>query len=592
MVKEGMLQDSAKESVECIGLSGAKWVVCHPPYRDVVAIKQKFGLCETVAQVLAIKQIPLEDVLDFVYPTLKLLLPDPFHLLDMEKAVNRILEAIQKKEKVVIFGDYDVDGATASALLKRYFSNIGLTTDIYIPDRISEGYGPNQEAFIKLKNEGNSLCITVDCGTVAYEPISVAQAAGLDVIVVDHHIGSVTLPNALAVINPNRLDEKTTCTYLSGVGTAFMLLVALHKVLRQKEVFLQKVKEPELLNYLDLVALGTVCDVMPMLKLNRAFVKQGLKILAKRSNTGLRILSDALGIAEKPNAHHLGFSIGPHINAGGRVGNSSLGARLLSSDDEVECSRIVATLLDLNAERKEIENDSFIEAASYAESLVAAGKNIIMVAGNWHVGVIGIVAGRLKERFFLPTIVISLNGDMGKASARSVTGVDIGAAVLSAKLENLIPEGGGHAMAAGFSVKKDQIDRLYDFFLDRFKNVNIQKALYASGILSTDAVSLALCKELKLLEPFGPGNAEPKFILKNVYIKNPSMVGGSHVRCLIDGDGHTLVRGICFRCAETDIGMALLHSKTRMSLLGKVSVNQWRGNEYVQFVIEDVSLSA
>ncbi|MFV9839174.1 MAG: single-stranded-DNA-specific exonuclease RecJ [Aaplasma endosymbiont of Hyalomma asiaticum] len=585
-----MLQEITEEVVLGVGLSGAKWIVHNPPYRDVVAIKQRFGLCEIVAQVLAIKRIPPEEVLDFLYPTLKLLLPDPFHLLDMEKAVNRILVAIQKKEKVVVFGDYDVDGATASALLKRYFNSIGLDISIYIPDRITEGYGPNKEAFLKLKKEGNSLCITVDCGTVAYEPISVAQDVGLDVIVVDHHIGSVTLPKALAIINPNRLDEKSTCTYLSGVGTAFMLLVALHKVLRQKGVF-QRVKEPELLNYLDLVALGTVCDVMPMLKLNRAYVRHGLKILSRRGNTGLRILSDALGISEKPNTHHLGFSIGPHINAGGRVGNSGLGAKLLSSDDEIECSRIVATLLDLNAERKEIENNSFLEAASCAESLVAEGKNIIMVAGNWHVGIIGIVAGRLKERFFLPTIVISLDGDTGKASARSVAGVDIGAAVLSAKLENLIPEGGGHAMAAGFSVKKDQLGKLYDFFLDRFKDVNIQKAMYSYGVLSTDAVSLTLCKELQLLEPFGPGNTEPRFILKNVLIKSPSVVGGSHVRCLIDGDGSTLVRGICFRCTETEVGSVLLHCCTRVSLIGKVNINHWRGNEYVQFIIEDVSLS-
>ena len=584
-----MLQDLSQQSVECLGVSGALWKLSTPPYRDVVAIRQRFGLTEVVAQVLAVKQIPLEDIGSFLNPTLKLLLPDPFHLLDMDKAVARLCYALANNESVVIFGDYDVDGATSSAMLKRYLNNIGVKATIYIPDRIEEGYGPNSAALINLKKLGHSLCITVDCGTVAHKPLAAAKACGLDVIVVDHHMGSDILPDAVAVINPNRLDESSAYTYLSGVGTSFILLVALHKTLRQRDFFRGK-EEPDLMRYLDLVALGTVCDVMPMLKLNRAFVKQGLRVLAERNNVGLRVLSDIIGIDELPTTYHLGFSIGPHINAGGRVGNSSLGARLLSSDDTFECANIATLLVKLNAERKEIEMASLVEATAQAEQLVAAGKKIIMVAGNWHMGVIGIVAGRLKERFFLPAIVISLgNKDMGKASARSVPGVDIGAAVLSAKLEGIIPEGGGHEMAAGFSVHRDSIDRLYGFLLQKVAHIEIQKYYIASGVLATEAVSTRLCRELQLLEPYGTGNPEPRFILKNVRIKNPAIVGASNIRCSIDDGSGITVRGICFKCMGSTLGEGLLRQTRCVNLLGKVSMNYWRGNEYVQFVIDDLA---
>lgn len=585
-----MLQDLSQETMEFVGVSGALWKLYTPPHRDVVTIKQRFGLSEIVSRVLAIKQVPPEDVGDFLNPTLKLLLPDPFHLLDMEKAVERICSALSNKESVVIFGDYDVDGATSSAMLKRYLSSIGIAASIYIPDRIEEGYGPNSAALVNLRKQGHSLCITVDCGTVAHKPLSAAKTCGLDVIVVDHHMGASTLPAAVAVINPNRLDESSSYTYLSGVGTSFMLLVALHKTLRQRNFF-RSSKEPDLMRYLDLVALGTVCDVMPMVKLNRAFVKQGLRILAERNNVGLRVLSDIIGIEERPSTYHLGFSIGPHINAGGRVGNSSLGARLLSSDDPFECANIATLLVKLNTERKEIELASLEEATSKAELLIAEGKKIIMVSGNWHMGVIGIVAGRLKERFFLPSIVISLSNEnqMGKASARSVPGVDIGAAVLSAKLEGIIPEGGGHEMAAGFSVHVNNLDELYKFFLQRVENIDIQKFYNAYGILDTDAVTSRLCRELQLLEPYGTGNPEPRFILRNVRIRNPSLVGTSNIRCLIgDGSGST-VRGICFKCMGSPLGEALLRYNRCVDLLGKVSLNYWKGNEYVQFVIDDLA---
>ncbi|WP_410519365.1 single-stranded-DNA-specific exonuclease RecJ [Anaplasma bovis] len=583
-----MLQDS-QELSEYLGISGGVWKVSDVPYRDVVAIMQKMEINEMVARVLAIREIPIEDIRDFLYPTLKLLMPDPFHFLDMDKAVDRIVSAVVSGESIVVFGDYDVDGATSSAMLKKYFCSIGVETKIYIPHRIEEGYGPNTSALVSLKNEGYGLCITVDCGTSAHIPILAAKSEGLDVIVLDHHLGGTTLPEAVAVVNPNRLDETSSYTYLSGVGMSFMLLVALHKTLRASGFFSTR-KEPDLMQYLDLVALGTICDVMPMIKLNRAFVKHGLKIMASRSNLGLKVLTDALNICDKPSVYHMGFCIGPHINAGGRIGNSGLGAQLLSSDSEVECNNIVSKLLSLNTERRRIEDIGMEEARAQAESLVAQGNKIIMVVGNWHPGIIGIMAGRLKEMFSLPTIVVSWDSHICKASARSITGIDIGAAVLSAKLENLIPEGGGHKMAAGFSVYPDNMEKVYDFFLQRFADADTRKITYACGILSVAAISNTLCKELMLLEPFGPGNAEPKFILKNVLIRNSSIVGKDHVRCWIENDGSS-VRGICFRCIGTDLGLYLMQYKKPISLLGTVGINQWQGNEYVQFIIDDASIS-
>ncbi|AXW84366.1 single-stranded-DNA-specific exonuclease RecJ [Anaplasma marginale] len=580
--------EATDAALEYVGVGGATWRVSEVPCRDVTTIMQRFGICEVVARVLATRGIPIEEMENFLFPTLRLLLPDPFHLLDMDKAVARIHDAIRNGESIAIFGDYDVDGATSSAMLCRYLRGLEVHTKIYIPDRVEEGYGPNSAAMLKLREEGYSLCITVDCGTLAYEPILAARSVNLDVIVVDHHIGINTLPKAVAVVNPNRLDESSEHTYLSAVGTSFLLLVALQKTLREAGVFAHR-SEPDLMNYLDLVALGTVCDVMPMIKLNRAMVRHGLKVISARSNVGLRVLGDAIGIEEKISVYHLGFSIGPHINAGGRVGNASLGASLLSSDDESECERISYMLLSLNAERKELEKRSLEEALHQAERLVAAGNNVIMVAGTWHVGVIGIVASRLKERFHLPSIVVSLSGNLGKASARSVSGIDIGAAVLAAKLEQLIPEGGGHAMAAGFSVCADKLEALYSFFLERFKHSDIQKVSYACGILTAGAVNFPLWRELQMLEPFGPGNPEPRFILKNVEIRKPEVMGGSHVRCLISGD-NALIKGVCFKCIGTELGTTLLQRGRCVHLLGKISVNQWRGNEYVQFVIDDAAL--
>ncbi|MCM1001485.1 MAG: single-stranded-DNA-specific exonuclease RecJ [Wolbachia endosymbiont of Melophagus ovinus] len=575
-----MLLDIEKRSI-----TNALWRLQEADQREILTLTQKFELPEILARALVIRGVNVESAGNFLYPLIRSLLPDPFHLLDMNKAVCRIIRAINNSENIAIFGDYDVDGATSSALINRYLRTIGTRSIIYIPDRVNEGYGLNADALFQLKKKGIDLCISVDCGTLAYQPIEDAKNFGLDIIVIDHHLGTEKLPSAVAVVNPNRLDESSPYTNLAAVGVSFLLIVALNKSLREQEFFTNR-KEPDLFDLLDLVALGTVCDVMQITGLNRAFVSQGLKVMSARKNVGLRVLFDALGILEKPSVSRLGFNIGPCINAGGRIGEASLGARLLSTDNEEEAHSIALKLIDLNNTRKMMENEAILEATIQVEKSVKSGANFIMVSGNWHQGIIGIIASRLKERFHLPTIVISLNNEIGKASCRSIPGIDIGAAVLSAKFINLIIEGGGHSMAAGFAIKKGKINDLYDFFTERFAHFTHNKALKADGIVTAKAINLSLWNQLQRLEPFGVGNPEPRFIIQGAKIRKPEVIGVDHIKCFI-ADDNAMVRAIAFRSANTHLGSAIMKGNVE-AILGKISMNYWNGNEFVQFLIEDV----
>ncbi|MGL9718758.1 MAG: single-stranded-DNA-specific exonuclease RecJ [Wolbachia sp.] len=575
-----MLLDIEKRSI-----TNALWRLQEADQREILTLTQKFELPEILAKALVIRGVSVESAGNFLYPLIRSLLPDPFHLLDMDKAVCRIIRAINNSENIAIFGDYDVDGATSSALINRYLRTIGIRSIIYIPDRVNEGYGLNADALLQLKKKGIDLCISVDCGTLAYQPIEDAKNFGLDIIVIDHHLGTEKLPSAVAVVNPNRLDESSPYTNLAAVGVSFLLIVALNKSLREQGFFTNR-KEPDLFDLLDLVALGTVCDVMQITGLNRAFVSQGLKVMSARKNVGLRVLFDALGILEKPSVSRLGFNIGPCINAGGRIGEASLGARLLSTENEEEVHSIALKLIDLNNTRKMMENEAILEATTQAEKFVKSGANFIMVSGNWHQGIIGIIASRLKERFHLPTIVISLNNEIGKASCRSIPGIDIGAAVLSAKFINLIIEGGGHSMAAGFAIKEDKINDLYDFFTERFAHFTHNKALKADGIITAKAINLSLWNQLRRLEPFGVGNPEPRFIIQGAKIRKPEVIGVDHIKCFI-ADDNAMVRAIAFRSANTHLGSAIMKGNVE-AILGKISMNYWNGNEFVQFLIEDV----
>ncbi|MCA4774697.1 single-stranded-DNA-specific exonuclease RecJ [Wolbachia endosymbiont of Mansonella ozzardi] len=575
-----MLLDIEKRSI-----TNALWRLQEADQREIVTLTQKFELPEILARTLVTRGVNVESAGNFLYPLIRSLLPDPFHLLDMNKAVCRIIRAINNGENIAIFGDYDVDGATSSALINRYLRAIGIRSIIYIPDRVNEGYGLNADALLQLKKKGIDLCISVDCGTLAYQPIEDAKNFDLDIIVIDHHLGTEKLPSAAAVVNPNRLDESSPYTNLAAVGVSFLLIVALNKSLREQEFFTNR-KEPDLFNLLDLVALGTVCDVMQITGLNRAFVSQGLKVMSARKNVGLRVLFDALGILEKPSVSRLGFNVGPCINAGGRIGEASLGARLLSIDDEEKAHSIALKLIDLNDTRKMMESEAILEATTQVEKSVKSGANFIMVSGNWHQGIIGIIASRLKERFHLPTIVISLNNGIGKASCRSIPRIDIGAAVLSAKFINLIIEGGGHSMAAGFAIKEDRINDLYNFFAERFACFTHNKALKADGIITAKAINLSLWNQLQRLEPFGVGNPEPRFIIQGAKIRKPEVIGVDHIKCFI-ADDNAMVRAIAFRSANTHLGSAIMKGDVE-AILGKISMNYWNGNEFVQFLIEDV----
>lgn len=573
--------------------------------RNALAISQRFILSEVLANLLSSREVSLDEVENFLEPKIKTSLPDPFELNDMEKAVNHVIAAILARKKITIFADYDVDGATSAATLKRFFGQIGADANIYIPDRILEGYGPNSQALLGLKKSGTDLVITLDCGTVAFKPLEDAAAAGLDVIVIDHHLGVLEKPQSIAVINPNLLDEKFPHKNLCAAGVTFLFIVAINKKLRELGFYEQK-KEPNLLNLLDLVALGTVCDVMSLTGLNRAFVAAGLKILRQRKNPGLREICDLAGLSEEPNAYHLGFIIGPRINAGGRVGKSDLGATILSSDDEEQIKTIAQQLENFNKQRKEIETQVLEEAIKSLESGVdgfSKNDSVIFVASkNWHQGVIGIVASRLKDLYNKPVAVIALDDKKGKASCRSISGIDFGAEILKARLSGLLLEGGGHAMAGGFSVLPEKISDLHKFFCEnlgeKISEITAQKNAEYDIALDLAQVNIELLKELSKLEPFGVGNNRPKFLLRDVIKVKANLVGqtAEHISCIFSSKTAVgfsgQIQAIAFRSNKTPLGEILLNQKINkpLNLVGTLNINAWMGVEKVQMVIEDILL--
>ena len=564
-----------------------KWKVKDVDSRAVLFIQQKYGLPEIVSRIIVSRGIDECDVKDFLNPSIRSYMQDPYHLLDMDVAVDRVCNAISNNEKICIYGDYDVDGATSTAMLVKYLRCVGANVSFYIPDRIREGYGPNEGAMCQIGESGVDLCITVDCGTVAHVPISACRKFGLEVIVIDHHLGSESLPEATAIVNPNRLDQaESKCRDLAAVGVSFLFLAALNTRL----VKLGFNKLPNILNYLDLVALGTVCDVVKLRGLNRAFVSQGLKVIAKRANLGLTILSDMLNISEQITSYHLGFIIGPNINAGGRVGDSRLGAELLSTDDRVEANRISCELISYNTERKAIESQTLEEAIDKIEEV--ENKNFLMPVGyGWHPGVIGIIASRIKDKFNLPVAVISIDKEgVGKASARSIKGLDFGAKVLEAKMLGLILEGGGHAMAAGFSVSESMITELYQFFSSKFESIENNSILELDGILSVSGINIELYKQISVLAPFGVGNNEPRFALSDIKICKVNVIKNKHVKCLIyDFLSSMYLSGIAFSCVGSEVGEKLIYrSQDIKTVIGKVRLSSWNGVEKVQFFIDFV----
>jgi single-stranded-DNA-specific exonuclease len=588
---------------------GVEKSVCGRAWKDrldergsarALTIAQRHGLDELLARVLAGRGVEADQVEAFLDPTIKRLMPDPHTLTDMETASVRIADAVLRGENVAIFGDYDVDGATASALLCRYLRHCGLNPIVHIPDRIFEGYGPNVDAIRSFAERGASLLITVDCGTTSNAPLMEAGKLGLEVIVIDHHQADEELPTAAAIVNPNRADDLSGLGHLAAVGLVFLTLVAVTRDLRRRNFWTGSRPEPDLLSLLHLVALGTVADVVPLKGLNRAFVAKGLIALRRREHPGATALMDAARLSGPPEPWHLGFLLGPRINAGGRIGRADLGVQLLLEEDPSEAARIAAELDRLNRERQQIEQGTLIQAE--AEALAALGLEekgaVVVTAGEgWHPGVVGLVAARLKERYGRPAFAIALEpGGTGTGSGRSIAGVDLGRAVRQAARDGLLLKGGGHAMAAGVTLRKDALGAFRAFLEDTLSTsveaARRDSALMIDGAVSAGAVNLALADMLSRAGPYGAGNPEPLLALPAHTLSFADPVGENHIRARFrSGDGK-FVNAIAFRAVGQPLGRALLENRGRaMHAAGHLAIDRWQGEERVQFKLLDVAVS-
>lgn len=576
------------------------------PWRDrlneratarALAIAQRHYIPELLARVLSGRGVEVDEVEAFLDPTVRRLMPDPHTVTAMEQASLRIAEAMLRGEKVAIFGDYDVDGATASALLARFLRFGGSDPVVHIPDRIFEGYGPNVEAIRSLAERGATLLVTVDCGTGSIEPLAEARRLGLDVIVLDHHQADERLPDAI-VVNPNRLDDLSGLGHLAAVGIVFLTVVAVNRVLRARGFWTDVRPEPDLLGYLDIVALGTVADVVPLKGLNRAFVAKGLLALRRRDNVGLTALMDVARLSGPPEPFHLGFLLGPRINAGGRIGRADLGWLLLSTDDPVEAGRISAELDRLNGERRAMEVGMLEEAQAEAQAALGIeekGAVVVTAAANWHPGVVGLLAARLKERFNRPAFAIALEpGGTGTGSGRSIAGVDLGKTVRRAVAEGLLLKGGGHAMAAGITVKHGAIAEFRAYLeielAESVAAARADQALLIDGAVSAAGANVALVEMLARAGPFGAGNPEPVVALPNHTVAYADPVGQAHVRVRFRAGDGSMLNAIAFRALDQPLGQALMKSRGEpVHAAGTLSIDRWNGGERVQMRLIDVA---
>ena len=563
-----------------------------------LAIAQRHGVPEMLARILAGRNVEVDGVEAYLDPTIKRLMPDPDVIVDMKPAASRIADAIVRGEQVAIFGDYDVDGATSTALLASFLRIAGVDPLIHIPDRIFEGYGPNAEAIGSLARRGAKLLVTVDCGTTSMEPLAEAKRLGLDTIVIDHHQADENLPVAVAVVNPNRLDDLSGLGHLAAVGLVFLAVVAINRELRRRGFWSAARPEPDLMALLDLVALGTIADVVALKGLNRAFVAKGLIAMRRRERVGLTALMDVARLSGPPEPWHLGFMLGPRINAGGRIGRADLGAQLLLCADSTAAAVLAAQLDHLNRERQTIELAAVAEAE--AEALAALGieeKGAVVVTASprWHPGVVGLVAARLKERFGRPAFAIALGpGETGTGSGRSIAGVDIGRAVRHAVAEGVLMKGGGHAMAAGVTLKTGALGE-FRAFLEQHLGADVEAArrddaLLVDGALTARSATAELLATLAAAGPFGAGNPEPMIALPAHAIAHVEEVGQAHVRARLKaGDGAT-INAIAFRAAGQQLGQALLKNRGRaVHVAGTLSVDRWQGNERIQLRMIDVA---
>ena len=579
-----------------ISISGKSWILKKFNEEEISYIKENFFLDEITSKLLSIRKIKKEDINSFLNPSIKNFLPNPNNLIDMKKSTLRTITAIKNKEKIAIFGDYDVDGATSTALLGKYFSRLKIDYETYIPDRKKEGYGPSVKSFEELINNGAKIIFTVDCGTLSFEAIDYAKERNIDVIVLDHHQSEVKLPNAYSIVNPNRLDDKSNLQYLCAAGVSFMFLVSLNRELRTNNWFINNnINEPNLINYLDLVSLGTVCDVVPLVGLNRAIVKQGLKVIKSKKNLGLKTLLDICKIETKPSIYHLGYMLGPRINAGGRVGKCSHGANLLLNSNPKEAFKLASELDLFNRERQILEKDLLQKILN--ETKDYSNDPVLVLSGkNWHEGVIGIVAARLKDKFNKPVIIISIENNTGKASARSIVGFDIGSVIIAATQEKILLKGGGHKMAGGFSIMVDNIEKFKEFIFRKFRNINedltSEKPLLLDSVISPSALNLDFYNKVNTLAPFGSGNPEPKFIIEDLKTINGKIVGEKHIKSVLIGKDGASIKTISFNALENGLGAYLIKKNNKIfNIAGKLSLNEWKGQSNVEFIIDDISVN-
>ncbi|WP_137134615.1 single-stranded-DNA-specific exonuclease RecJ [Rhizobium sp. FKY42] len=577
---------------------GNRWVsrLDQAGQNRALAIAQLHGIPELIARVLAGRGVQPDDAPAFLDPTIRRLMPEPYSLIDCEKAANRIADAVERRERVAIFGDYDVDGAASSALLSRFLHHFGIQDHIYIPDRIFEGYGPNPAAIRQLIADGANLIVTVDCGSTSHDALDAAAEEGCDVVVIDHHQMGPQLPHCLALVNPNRNDDLSGQGHLCAAGVVFIVLVATARILRERGH--DKAKTLDLLGFLDLVALATVCDVVPLKGLNRAYVVKGLLTARHMGNAGLAALFRKAGLGGPVTPYHLGFLIGPRINAGGRIGNAALGSRLLTLDDSSEAEDIAARLDELNRERQAMEAEMLLEAEAEVVAEYGTGENaavIVTARQNWHPGIVGLLAARLKEKFKRPAFAIAFDASgRGSGSGRSIPGFDLGKMVRGAVEEGLLVKGGGHAMAAGLTVQQKNLGKLRAYFEAIAENVVpslvANHVLKIDGALAASGATLALIDQLEQAGPFGSGHSQPIFAIPAHRVVDSRQIGTSHVKVSLQAMDGSRLEGIAFRAADTPLGQLLLGSRgSQLHVAGSLSADQWQGSRRVQLRITDAA---
>ena len=579
---------------EIQSVSGLRWRFPQTDSEAVSALIQKFDVPDVVARILASRGITTETADEFLNPTLKKNLPNPLTLKDMEKAANRMAEAVLAHEPIGLMGDYDVDGATSTATLRMFLEDLGITVYTFIPER-EDGYGPNALKMKEFYDKGCRVVATLDCGMTAFEPIKAGTELGLDVIVLDHHDPEKQLPDAYAVVNPKRLDEDPDhpCHYMAAVGVVFLFTVALNTILRNRGFYTPDRPEQSLIRFLDLVAFGTVCDVMRLKGVNRLFVKAGLNQMCKWENKGLSALATLLGLDEPPTTYHLGYVLGPRVNACGRVGHSDLGMQLLSCRDPVKAAALAQHLNDLNLMRRDIEASVFLEAMEQVESRENNDPFIVVKGEDWHQGVVGIVAGRLKDRYNLPVFALSIEGDEVKGSSRSVQGVDLGTLIMNALSKGILTRGGGHPMAAGFSLKRENLDAFYQYLKENIPSeitANNASTLDIDGVLDIGGATPDLVKKINLLAPFGEANPEPRFMIQNVMVSYCKVLKNGHISFSLTGRGGGRLNAIAFRAADTELGQTILTARdTLFHVVGTLKQDNWRGQTKVQVQVQDIA---